>query len=182
MGEQEIVRKAAAGDRMAFRTLVLENSHAMFRVAWRLTGDQQVAEDVVQEAFIKAWQKLGDFRQDASFRSWLTRITVNTGMDMLRKRSRREQFEIDTGEWTPEQVTPENVHPSVRIDLQKQTASAMRQLSDTERAAFLLKHYEGHSIKEIAETLEMTSNACKQAIFRAVKKMRAALDPQVTTI
>ena len=78
--EQKIVTKAAAGDRMAFRELVLEHSDAMFRLAWRLTCDQSVADDIVQEAFIKAWRKLGNFRMQSSFRSWLHRITVNTAM------------------------------------------------------------------------------------------------------
>jgi RNA polymerase sigma-70 factor (ECF subfamily) len=178
--EQKTIRRAAAGDRVAFRALVLEHSHAMFRLAWRLTGDESVADDIVQEAFIKAWRKLGDFRMQSSFRSWLHRITVNAAMDHLRKQSRRDQFE--TGE--PEfEGLAQSVAPvqDRQIDIQTQTEAAMRQLTDTERAALLLRHYEGHSIKEIADMLEMTTGACKQAVFRAVRKMRIALQPLVAT-
>ena len=68
-----------------------------------------------------------------------------------------------------------------QIDIRAQAGAAMQRLSDTERAALLLRHYEGHSIKEIAQILDLTSDACKQAVFRAVQKMRVALQPLVST-
>ena len=179
--EQKIINKAAAGDRAAFRELVLEHSHAMFRLAWRLTSDESAAEDIVQEAFIKAWRKIGDFRMESSFKSWLHRITVNTAMDYLRKQSRRKQFETQEPEWVAEHTTPETPGHDTRIDIRKQTEAAMMDLSEIERSALLLKHFEGHSINEISQILEITTGACKQTIFRAVKKMRVALRPLVTT-
>lgn len=179
--EQKIIRKAAAGDRVAFRELVLEHSHAMFRLAWRLCNDESAAEDIVQEAFIKAWRKLGDFRMDASFKSWLHRITVNSAMDYLRKQSRRKQFETAQPEWDQGLHAAELPKHDIQIDIRKQTEVAMMDLSPIERSALLLKHFEGHSIKEIAQILDITTGACKQTIFRAVKKMRIALQPLVTT-
>ena len=178
--EQKIIRKAAAGDRMAFRQLVLDHSHAMFRVAWRQTGDESTAEDIVQEAFIKAWRKIGDFRMQSSFRSWLHRITVNTAMDHLRKQSRRQQFETEEPEFEGLQQAELPRHDE-QIDIREQAEAAMQKLSDTERAALLLRHFEGHSINEIADILEMTTGACKQTIFRAVRKMRIELQPLVAT-
>lgn len=179
--EQKIIREAAAGDRMAFRELVLQHSHAMFRLAWRLTSDESVAEDIVQEAFIKAWRKLGDFRMESSFKSWLHRITVNTAMDYLRKQSRRKQFESEEPEWEQAPGAAEMPREDLQIDIRQQTKAAMMNLSEIERSALLLKHFEGHSINEIAQILEITTGACKQTIFRAVKKMRIALRPLVTT-
>lgn len=177
--EHKTIRRAAAGDRPAFRDIVLEHSHAMFRLAWRLVGEEGVAEDVVQEAFIKAWNGLDSFRMDASVRSWLHRITVNTAMDHLRKQTRRGRHEGGMPEFEGlEQAAPHR--EDTRIDIRRQTEAALRQLSDTERAVLLLRHFEGHSIPEIAAMLEMTTGACKQAIFRAVKKMRAELQPLVT--
>jgi len=178
--EEKIIRKAAAGDRPAFRQLVLENSHAMFRLAWRLTGDENAAEDIVQEAFIKAWRKIGDFRMESSFKSWLHRITVNTAMDYLRKHVRRKQFETGEQEWGHEQYEGDDPDTGMQIDIGTQTQAAMMNLSESERIALLLKHYEGHSIQEIAHIMEITTGACKQNIFRAVKKMRVALKPLVT--
>ena len=179
--EQKIIRKAAAGDRVAFRELVLEHSHAMFRLAWRLTSDESAAEDIVQEAFIKAWRKMGDFRMDSSFKSWLHRITVNTAMDYLRKHVRRKQFETEEPEWETIDQAGATTDTGTQIDITKQTQAAMMGLSETERTALLLKHYEGHSIKEVARIMEITTGACKQNIFRAVKKMRVALRPLVAT-
>ena len=179
--EQKIIRKAASGDRMAFRELVLAHSHAMFRIAWRLTCDQGIAEDIVQEALIKAWRKLGYFRMESSFRSWLHRITVNTAMDYLRKQAKRKKIETQEPEWEAAPVGGEAIQPGDQLDIRRQTKVAMMKLSETERSALLLRHYEGHSIKEISQILEMTTGACKQTIFRAVKKMRVELRPLVTT-
>ena len=179
--EEKTIRKAAAGDRMAFRDLVLEHSHAMFRLAWRLTGDQVSADDIVQEAFIKAWQKIGNFRMESSFRSWINRITVNTAMDYLREQSRNAARTTTEPEWERTTAGSETPKHDVQIDIQQQTHAAMKQLSERERAALMLRHFEGHSIKEIAQMLDLTTDACKQTIFRAVKKMRAELAPLVAT-
>lgn len=182
MGEMQIktVQAAAKGDRAAFRLLVLEHSHAMFRVAWRLVNDEGQAEDIVQEAFIKAWRKLGDFRMESSFKSWLHRITVNTAMDTLRKRSRRQSFEQEATEF---ETLDHGVMPrhDAQIDISRQAGRALQKLTEVERAALMLRHYEGHSIREIAQMLELTGDACKQTIFRAVKKMRAELQPLMST-
>ncbi len=179
--EQQIIRKAARGDQAAFRQLVLAHSHAMFRLAWRLTSDESAAEDIVQDAFIKAWRKIDKFRMESSFRSWLHRITVNTAMDYLRKQASRKRFEIDEPDYEHLSDHTELPRHDTQIDIRRQTEAAMMDLSATERSALLLRHFEGHSIKEIADILEMTTGACKQTVFRAVKKMRIALQPLVTT-
>jgi RNA polymerase sigma-70 factor (ECF subfamily) len=179
--EQKIIRKAAAGDRMAFRELVLEHSHAMYRLAWRLTCDNGAADDIVQEAFIKAWRNIGNFRMQSSFRSWLHRITVNAAMDYLRKQARHNRVETGELEWETIEHGSVTPRPDVQIDVQAQTQAAMMNLSETERTVLMLRHFEGHSIKEIANILDLTTGACKQAVFRAVKKMRIELRPLVTT-
>ena len=179
--EEKTVRKAAAGDRLAFRDLVLDHSHAMFRLAWRLTGDETAADDIVQEAFIKAWQNIANFRMESSFRSWINRITVNTAMDYLRKQSRNAARATVEPEWERSTEGAETPKHDVQIDIQKQTHAAMMNLSERERAALMLRHFEGHSIREIAQMLDLTNEACKQTIFRAVRKMRVELAPLVAT-
>ena len=178
--EQKIIRKAAAGDRMAFRELVLEHSHAMFRLALRMTCDESAAEDIVQEVFIKAWRNIGKFKMESGFRTWLHRIAVNTAMDYLRKQTSRRRYEAAEPDWERVQEHGEVGREDVRIDIRAQTQEAMMNLSDIERSALLLRHYEGHSIQEIAQILELTTSGSKQAVFRAVKKMRIALRPLVT--
>jgi RNA polymerase sigma-70 factor (ECF subfamily) len=179
--EKKIILKAAAGDRSAFRELVLEHSQAMFRLAWRLTCDKSSAEDIVQDAFIKAWRKIGDFKMQSSFRSWMHRITVNTAMDYLRKKSRRSQFETEEPEYETLSASAETSSQDQQIDISRQTQTAMMKLSDNERTVLMLRHFEGHSIKEISQMLKITNGACKQTIFRAVQKMRTELRPLVTT-
>jgi len=178
--EQKIIRKAAAGDRTAFRELVLEHSHSMFRLAWRMTSDESAAEDIVQEVFIKAWRNIGKFKMESGFRTWLHRIAVNTAMDYLRKQTSRRRYEAAEPDWERVQEHGEVGREDVRIDIRAQTQEAMMNLSDIERSALLLRHYEGHSIQEIAQILELTTSGSKQAVFRAVKKMRIALRPLVT--
>lgn len=179
--EQKIILKAVRRNRPAFRQLVLEHSHAMFRLAWRLSGDEGAAEDIVQEAFIKAWRSIGEFRMESSFKSWLHRITVNTAMDYLRKHVRRKQFEAPEPEWETHDRDADLPDTGAQIDISRQTRAAMMNLSEKERTALLLKHYEGHSIEEVARIMEITTGSCKQNIFRAVKKMRVALKPLVAT-
>ena len=179
--ERQVIEKAAKGDRMAFHRLVMEHSHAMFRLAWRLSGEEGAAEDIVQESFIKAWNKIGEFRMESSFKSWLHRITVNTAMDYLRKHARRKQFETAEQEWEGPERAADLPDTGMQIDIGAQTRVAMQKLSEAERTALLLKHYEGHSIQEVARIMEITTGACKQNIFRAVKKMRVALQPLVAT-
>jgi len=179
--EQKIVRRAATGDRMAFRELVLEHSHAMFRLAWRLTCDSSAADDIVQEAFIKAWRNIGNFKMQSSFRSWIYRITVNASMDYLRKNARHRHEETQEPGWETIEHGSINPDPDLQIDVSTQTQAAMMSLSEAERAALMLRHFEGYSVKEIARILDLTTSACKQTIFRAVKKMRIELTPLVTT-
>jgi len=178
--EQKTLRKAMKGDRAAFRELVLEHSHAMFRLAWRLTSDETAAEDIVQESFIKAWSNLGDFRMEASFKSWLHRITVNTAMDYLRKHIRRKGFEQPEPEWETLDHVAAASDAATQIDISTQTRAALMDLTESERTALMLKHFEGHSIEEIARIMDTTAGASKQNIFRAVRKMRLSLQPLVT--
>lgn len=178
---QQWVRRAIAGDRSAFRSLVVEHSNAMFRLACRVTGNESAAEDVVQEAWIKAHANLAKFDGRASFSTWIHRITVNAALDLLRKQRSRERFEAPELASPPEVASPAEPCPGEMEDWQRLTLAALSRLSDLERAAFTLRHFEGHSIREICELLELRNSACKQAIFRAVHKLREQLQPLVTT-
>jgi RNA polymerase sigma-70 factor, ECF subfamily len=181
------VTLARDGDSEAFQALVERHSRAVFRVALRLTGNPHDAEDVVQEAFLKAYRQLGRFESRANFGTWLHRIAVNCAIDLIRSRPRREDghdlTELDTmSSPAPRQgsgqATPERLMLSTEV--QDRIASAMGGLTRMERAAFVLRHFEGHSIDEISRVLGLKTNAAKHSIFRAVRKMRVALEPFVT--
>lgn len=180
------VALARDGDSEAFRGLVERHSRAVFRIAHRMTGSPQDAEDVVQETFLRAYKQLSRFESRANFGTWLHRIAVNCSIDLLRARPRREagadatdleQFGTSDNSDAPP-TSPERLMLSSEV--QTRINAAMSALSTMERAAFTLRHFEGQSIEEISRSLGLKTNATKHSIFRAVRKMRAALEPLMT--
>ena len=181
------VALARDGNSEAFRTLVDTHSRAVYRIAHRMTGNPSDAEDVVQETFLKAYRQLGRFESRANFGTWLHRIAVNCSIDLIRSRPRRESGHAAadladlgaTEDSAMQQKPPERLMLSTEV--QDRISSAMSLLSARERAAFVLRHFEGHSIDDISRSLGMKTNATKHSIFRAVRKMRAALEPLIAS-
>ncbi len=179
-----VVARVKAGDHDAFRHLVERHSRSVFRLAYRLTGHEQDAEDVVQETFLRAFRQIRRFEARSSFATWLYRITVNCSHDLLRQRPRPgarpslddPDLDVAAGLADPSaSADPLRGLASRRID--EQVRSAMRELSDQERSAFVMRHFEGLSIEEIGRALDLRTSAAKHSIFRAVHKLRRALDP-----
>ncbi len=179
------VALARDGDSEAFRALVECHSRAVYRLAFRMTGSAADAEDVVQETFLKAYRQLSRFESRANFSTWLHRIAVNCSIDLIRARPHREAGhdtddleQLGSEDRLQRQVSPERLMLSTEV--QDRVAGAMSSLSAMERAAFSLRHFEGQSIEEISRALGLKTNAAKHSIFRAVKKMRVALEPLIT--
>jgi len=176
-----VLARARQGDGEAFRALVERHSRSAFRLAYRMTANEQDAEDVVQESFLRAYRQLGRFESRANFGTWLYRITANCAVDMMRARQARhdqargETLEEGAASVCSEQAGPERLARSAEI--QRQVEDAMADLSPLERAAFTLRHYEGRTIEEISRTLGLGTSAAKHSVFRAVRKLRAALEP-----
>ena len=180
------VARARDGDVEAFRSLVERHSRAVFRLAQRMTGSPQDAEDVVQETFLKAYKQLGRFESRANFGTWVHRIAVNCSIDLIRSRANREtghetedleQFGATVERTDAMSTSPERLMLSSEV--QDRVQAAMASLSRMERAAFTLRHFEGQSIEEISHALGLKTNAAKHSVFRAVRKMRVALEPFV---
>jgi RNA polymerase sigma-70 factor (ECF subfamily) len=183
------VKRTLAGERDAYRILVERHSHHVFRLAYRMTGNQHDAEEVVQEAFLRAYQKLGQFAARANFGTWVYRIAANYAIDRMRQKKKEEARRVEhaTGQQGTENdpvslvqdaaPTPERLTQS--IELRKQLEIALAALSDSERTAFVMRHWEGCAIEEIAAVLKSNSGAAKNTVFRAVQKLRQALQPFV---
>jgi RNA polymerase sigma-70 factor (ECF subfamily) len=173
--------RARAGDADAFRDLVERHSRAVFHVAYRVTGRVEDAEDVVQETFLRAYRQLDRFESRANFGTWLHRIAINCAVDLLRGRSRREvpeeQETLDRLGGELEGAMPSPERAMLGMEIRERIGSALERLTDMERAAFTLRHFEGLSIEEIGRTLGLRTNATKHSIFRAVRKMRQELKP-----
>src|SRR5438105_5769248 len=183
------VKRTLAGERDAFRVLVERHSHNVFRLAHRMTGNRPDAEEVVQEAFLRAYQKLGKFEARANFGTWVYRIAANYAIDRMRQRKKEEARKVEPAvheegmENDPVTLvqdakpTPERL--AHNMELRKQMEIALAALSYSERTAFVMRHWEGCAIEEIAQVLKSSSGAAKNTVFRAVQKLRLALQPFV---
>jgi RNA polymerase sigma-70 factor, ECF subfamily len=174
------VTESAAEREDAFRELVERHGRMVFRVAYRITGNEADAEDVVQEAFLKAYRAFDLFDARASFSTWIFRIAVNCAIDLLRRRRSRPERPADLED--PEFGGPASRDPSpqetlLSAEIGSKLEEALSRLSPQERAAFVLRHYEGQPTEEIARALGVRANAAKQTVFRAVRKLRVALTP-----
>ena len=181
-----VVAQVCAGDSGAFRVLVERHSRPVFRLAYRLTGNQEDAEDVVQETFLRAYRQLGRFESRSGFGTWIHRIAVNCAMDLLRQRPRHQAAaplgDLDPGGAgdVPDEgaAGPERLAESAQI--RAKLNRVLDELTPAERTAFMLRHFEGRSLAEIGRVLGLRTSATKHSIFRAVQKMRRALEPLVT--
>lgn len=177
------VARARQGDHDAFRVLVDRHIRSVYRLAFRMTGTPHDAEDVVQETFIRAYRQLSRFEARANVSTWLYRIAFNCAVDFLRSRPRRESAtEADVLERMAPSASGPTMDDLVYAgEIGERMQQALSDLSEKERAAFLMRHYHGCSIEEIGSTLGMKTNATKHSIFRAVKKMRVALQAFTAT-
>jgi RNA polymerase sigma-70 factor (ECF subfamily) len=177
--EAVALERAQQGSETAFQALVEEHSHPLFRLAFRMTGNEQDAEDVVQEAFLRAYRRLDDYQSSSHFAAWLHRSAANYAIDLLRRRKRWRVADLETLEThaplTSEQPGPERVAfgAEIRDNVERQLAA----LSAKERMAFTLRHHEGLSLKEIGQIMDSSVGAIKNHLFRAVRKLRRALEP-----
>src|SRR5947207_11676979 len=162
------VTKARAGDADAYRVLVERHSRALFRLAFRMTGNQSDADDVVQESFLRAYRQLGKFDERASFGTWLYRIATNCSLDLVRSRKRRSERmapadpELDGLSLDPilnlPSPDPSPERTALSGEVRERVAEAMNELSATERTAFVLRHFEGMCIEEDRKSTRLNSS------------------------
>jgi RNA polymerase sigma-70 factor (ECF subfamily) len=177
---QAILARARQGDSEAFRVLVERHCRSAFRLAFRLTGNEQDAEDVVQESLLKAYRHLGRFETRADFGTWLYRVVANCAVDAIRMRRSRQKHvgfdPLDLSASLEASADPGPERLAESSEVKRRVAAALETLTPLERAAFSLRHYEGRTIDEITRTLGIGRSAAKHAVFRAVRKLRGQLD------
>jgi RNA polymerase sigma-70 factor, ECF subfamily len=183
-----VVAQVLAGDKDAFRVLVERHSRSIYRVAYRMTNDQQDSEEIVQETFLRAYKSLERFELRANFGTWLYRIAVNRALDFLSSKKVRMQskdaYQIadnpDSDDSLQIQVPATTPGPDrllISGEIKKKVALAMSLLTPAERVAFTMRHMEGQSIEEISQALNLKASAAKNCVFRAVQKLRQQLEP-----
>ena len=184
--DTEAIRNVLAGNRDAYRVLMDRHFGTVTRIAFRITGNEADAEEAAQEAFLRAYNKLSSFRQDSAFSTWITRIAMNTAINLVERRNRDLSYQGPriADEPSPAdhtvRVADSRVSPEGAL-LTREAVSlrqaAMAQLTPMERTAFTLRHMEEIPMAEIATALNVTTNSAKQAVFRAVSKLRQSLMP-----
>jgi RNA polymerase sigma-70 factor, ECF subfamily len=181
-----LVEASIRGDAWAFETLVRRYSHRLLRVAHRVTRSLEDAQEAVQETFLKAFQKLCQFKGNSKFSSWLIRITLNESFLILRRRRTSTPLEIvleSKDLWSlPLQISDWRPNPEQlfgEAELQQFLRSALSRLRPILRAVFVLREIEGYSIAETAEILNLTSNVVKVRHHRARLQLRETLSHQL---
>ena len=180
--EAEIVRRVLEGDADAFGAIVDEYQKNVYNLALRMTGNPEDAQDMSQEAFIKAFNSLASFRGDSKLSVWLYRIVSNVCLDFLRSRKRRQtvSLNMDDGEGGTAELEIPDLSAMPEEELNRRlTREAVRKgllsLPEDQREILLLREIEGLSYDEIAQALELEAGTVKSRIFRARKRLCAQL-------
>ena len=160
---------------MRFRDVVDEHQRGVYRLALQLTGHHQDAEDLMQDVFIKVHAKLDSFRGEASMKSWIYRITVNTYLNKRRKKALLFMKLRDDFDSTLTDARSNTERDAESNSIREHVHKALDLLSPKERSAFALRHYNEYSVKEVAQALEVAEGTVKSLLFRAVQKLRKQL-------
>src|SRR5579863_1686053 len=186
--EQALVRKAQAGDRLAFEALVRRFDREVLRLALNLVHRAEDARDIYQEAFMRVYKNLHRFRFECSFYTWLYRIVTNVALDHLRRRTSRREDQApvpdeaeggtrDFFDRQPEVRAAANPERSLLgQELGQHISAALKRLSPRERMVFEMKHYQGLKLRAIGDMLGTSEETVKNSLFRATRKLRASLD------
>lgn len=183
MDDAAAVARVRSGEKDAFGLLVERHSRNIFRLAFRIMENEQDAEEIVQDTFLRAYRALDGFESRANFGTWIYRIAVNRCYDLLKQRKLRPQVHANEELDEPvvvEQIPAKNPSPERNLlsrEIEVRVRSAVEQLTASERIAFVLRHFEGRSIEEIARALDVRQGAAKNRVHRAVQKLRQHLQP-----
>jgi len=181
-----LIREAQRGNRAAFEELVRHYDQAVLRLALHLTGSEPDAQDIFQDAFLKAYKNVGSFRFECSFYTWIYRIVTNLCLDHLRKRQVRKEDAPVTTDASGEEYSLLDQVPDARAganperDLMRRQLGArincaLDKLTPRERMVFELKHYHGLKLRTVGEILNTTEETAKNTLFRATQKLRGSL-------
>ena len=186
INDGDLIKAAQRGDRAAFEQLVRHYDQAVLRLAYHLTGSDTEAQDIYQDAFLKAYRHINSFRFECSFYTWIYRIVTNLCLDHLRKKKTRredspviadsEGGELNLLDQVPDERAAMNPESDLlRAELGGKITQALERLTPRERMVFELKHYQGLRLRTIGEMLNTTEETAKNTLFRATQKLRSEL-------
>jgi len=185
--EEEIIQRVIGGDKNAFEGLVLVNQKNVYNLALKMTRNEDDALDISQEAFIKAFRQLRNFRGDSRFSVWMYRLTYNLCIDFLRKKPKDNTtslyFEDESGESTPLEIPDVRNLPedsTLRKELRKNINDSIKELPQKHREVIAMREIAGMSYEEIAKTLRINEGTVKSRLARARMKLIVILKEKGT--
>ncbi len=170
---QKWVRKAQEGSRKAFDRLVRRYTGPIFRLVYDMTGNYEDAQDLTQDAFIKAFNHIEGYRGDAKFSTWLYRIAYNVAIDFLR-RAQKTKYDLDH-RLQRDADGSDSIGPGIHFDEKEHIQKALQQLTPSQRTAVVLKYYHGMRMKEIGDVLGCSESTARVHLFRALRNLRNEL-------
>lgn len=187
--ELELIERLKRGDESAFRILVEQYQDLVYNTALGIVQNESDAEDVAQEVFIQVYRSIGSFKSEAKLSTWIYRITTTRALDLLRARKSKKRFGLLKRLWeTAEESPMENIqdfnHPGVSLERKEEAAqlmTAIAQLPENQKVAFVLHKLEGLSYLEIAEVMGNTLPAVESLMHRARLNLRKILEKKIST-
>ena len=177
-----LVQRAQEGNAEAFERLVHQYDRRVLTLAYQLVGNTQDAEDVYQEAFMRAYDKIGKFRFESDFYTWLYRIVVNCAISYRKKRNRQLHRSIDAPapnddvvKWMPVDENPEPDKLILDREIREKIEATLESLSLMQRTVFVLRFFQDFKIKDIAQIIDCSEGTVKNYLFRGTQKMKKSL-------
>jgi RNA polymerase sigma-70 factor, ECF subfamily len=175
-----LLEQARSGDRQAFKTLVVMHQQKVYLLAYSLLRNREDATDIVQETFIRLFQKLDAYEPEKNFQGWLLQIAKNLCIDYYRKNyGRRREHESDKRLEDIDPAAPPGDSSPAGFDLRQAFTRALARLGERQRLVFVMKHYNGLDFREISEILAISTGTVKSLHFKAVRNLRGLLSPQL---
>jgi RNA polymerase sigma factor (sigma-70 family) len=187
--ELDLIERLKRGEESAFRSLVEQYQDLVYNTALGIVQNESDAEDVAQEVFIQVFRSIGTFKSEAKLSTWIYRITTTRALDLLRARKSKKRFGLLKRLWETEEESPvENIsdfnHPGVSLERKEEAAqliTAIAQLPENQKVAFVLHKLEGLSYLEIAEVMGNTLPAVESLMHRARLNLRKILEKKIST-
>ncbi|MBI1319804.1 MAG: sigma-70 family RNA polymerase sigma factor [Candidatus Hydrogenedens sp.] len=174
LDDLELVNQSQSGDPEAFSELVRRHQHVIYNVAYRFMRDGNLAEDMAQEAFLKAYRLLKGFRGDCSFSTWMYRVTCSVCLTELNRRKRRGEVELQ-----PSHDALQAVEPPQNVDMPERIRRCVGKLPDRYAQVITLYYLKGISYEEIAQVMEVPMGTLKTWMFRARKQLRRVVEEEL---
>lgn len=177
MSDTELIQRVQSGDEGSYRLLVERYQSLVYTIALRMVRDRTEAEDLAQDVFLKAYRTLGDFREEASFKTWICKIATNRCIDWKRKHGVRQErtAQVEEAAWIPDTSVERPEQALVRRETQAEVRKLIDEMPEKYRTILILYHFQNMSYQDIAEDQQISPRTVETRLYRAKQMMRTAL-------